>query len=396
MAIVHLLPDRDRSLRRHHPWIYTGAIARIEGTPTTGATIQVVDVGGKPMGSGAFSPHSQIAVRMWTFDPAEAVDEAFFRRRIARALAARAALPELAATNAYRLIHGESDGLPGLIVDRYGDYLVCQLTSAGADLHGGLFAALLQELCPEVKGIYERSDVDSREKEGLPPEMGLLAGAEPPPQIEIHEGACRFLVDVRKDQKTGFYLDQRDNRALVARYAAGREVLNCFAYTGAFGLHALAGGATAVVQLDSAARALTVARANAELSGLGERQSEYVEGNAFSILRDYRNAGRCFDLVILDPPKLAAHAGQVEQACRAYKDVNLLAFKVLRPGGLLFTFSCSGNLGADLFQKIVADAALDARRDAAIVHRLSQAGDHPVGLPFPEGGYLKGLLVRAH
>jgi 23S rRNA (cytosine1962-C5)-methyltransferase len=393
IATVHLLPDRDRSLQRRHPWIFDGAIAALGGSPESGETVLVCAADGRPLGHGAFSPRSQIAVRMWSFDPHEGIDEGFFRRRIAHAIAARKALPEAASTNAMRLIHAESDGLPGLVVDRYGDYLVCQITGAGAEYHGECLVDLLSELAP-CAGIFERSDVDSREKEGLAPQVGVLAGDPPPPTVLVQEGPCRYAVDIQKGQKTGFYLDQRDNRALLPAYSAGREVLNCFSYTGAFGLSALVGGAKSVEQLDSSGTALAAARANAELSGLPADRITYVEANAFAMLREYRQEGRAFDLIILDPPKLATNLTQVKQASRAYKDANLFAMKCLRPGGLLFTFSCSGNVPADLFQKIVADAALDAGRNGVLLRRLGQAADHPVALQFPEGAYLKGLLVR--
>jgi 23S rRNA (cytosine1962-C5)-methyltransferase len=295
--------------------------------------------------------------------------------------------------SALRLVNAESDGLPGVIVDRYGEYLVCQFLSVGAEYWRREIVTLLADLMP-FAGIYERSDVDVREKEGLPLATGVLAGSPPPDLIEIDEYGVRFAVDVRSGHKTGFYLDQRDNRALVAEYAEGREVLNGFAYTGAFGVWALRGGAVKVTNVESSAAALDLARRNVELNGFDAERVENVAGDVFHVLRQYRDARRQFDLIVLDPPKFADSRSQIEKASRGYKDINLLAFKLLRPGGLLFTFSCSGLVTPDLFQKIVAGAALDSGRDVQIVRRMTQAPDHPVALNFPEGEYLKGLVCR--
>ncbi len=394
MPAVILKPGREKSLQRRHPWIFSGAIEKVEGDPRSGETVEVRSAGGTPLALGAYSPHSQIAVRTWTFDPTESVSPAFFRARLTRALAARhQVFPKHLVSNAYRLVNAESDGLPGLVVDRYGEYLVCQFLSAGAEYWKREIVTLLADLLPYT-GIYERSDVDVREKEGLSPATGVLAGSPPPDFVEIDEYGCRFAVDVRGGHKTGFYLDQRDNRALVAKYAEGREVLNCFAYTGAFGVWALKGGAVEVTNVESSATALDLARRNVELNGLSASKVENTAGDVFHVLRQYRDARRQFDLIVLDPPKFAESRSQIETASRGYKDINLLAFKLLRPGGVLFTFSCSGLIPPDLFQKIVAGAALDAGRDAQIVRRLTQAPDHPVALNFPEGEYLKGLVCR--
>jgi 23S rRNA (cytosine1962-C5)-methyltransferase len=409
MPAVVLKPGRDKSLQRRHPWVFSGAIERVEGEPASGETVEVRSTDGTSLGLGAYSPHSQIAVRIWTFDPAESIAPDFFRARLTCALATRASLgfgtqsavasPSPSAiryppsASAYRLVNAESDGLPGLIVDRYSEYLVCQFLSAGAEYWKRELVTLLADLLP-FAGIYERSDVDVREKEGLPPATGVLAGSPPPDLVEIDEYGCHFAVDVRGGHKTGFYLDQRDNRALVAEYAEGREVLNGFAYTGAFGVWALKGGAVRVTNVESSTAALDLAQRNAELNGLDISKIENVAGDVFHILRQYRDARRQFDLVILDPPKFADSRSQIEKASRGYKDINLLALKLLRPGGLLFTFSCSGLITPDLFQKIVAGAALDAGRDVQIVRRLTQAPDHPVALNFPEGEYLKGLVCR--
>ena len=392
---VTLKPGREKSLLRRHPWIFAGAIAGVEGNPGMGDTVIVRSADGTPLGVGAYSPHSQIAVRLWSFDPDEAIDAGFFRQRLASALAARSGFPLTG-----RLVNAESDGLPGVVVDRYAEYIICQFLSAGAERWKAELIATIGELAPS-RGIYERSDADVREKEGLPVSVGPVRGDAPPPLVEIREGECRFWVDVVHGHKTGFYLDQRENRMLAGQYAAGRDVLNCFAYTGGFGVWALRGRAASVTHVESAASALDIARRNLELNGLDASQVEMVEGDVFQVLRRYRDSRRQFDLIVLDPPKFAESHGQIEGASRGYKDINLLAFKLLRPGGLLFTFSCSGVITPDLFQKIVAGAALDAGvygggKDlgARIIRRLGPAPDHPVALNFPEGDYLKGLICQ--
>ncbi|HSL82262.1 MAG TPA: class I SAM-dependent methyltransferase [Thermoanaerobaculia bacterium] len=393
MGRVVLEKGRERSLLRRHPWVFSGAVGAVHGSPGPGETVEVVAANGLVLGHGAFSPRSQIAVRMWTFDPEEAIDGEFLRRRLERALATREPVLAEEEPAGRRLVNAESDGLPGVVVDRYGPFLVCQLLSAGAErFREELLAALGELLSPA--GIYERSDGEGREKEGLAPAAGLVAGEEPPERIEVREGPCRFLVDVRAGHKTGFYLDQRENRALVARHAAGARMLNAFAYTGGFGLAAQAAGAASVTHVESSAAFLDEIRANAEASGLDPSAAESVEGNVFSVLRGFRAEERRFDLVVLDPPKFADSRSRVEAAARGYKDINLLACQLLAPGGHLATFSCSGVLEAALFGKIVADAALDAGRDGRILRRFAQAPDHPVSLAFPEGRYLKGLLCR--
>jgi 23S rRNA (cytosine1962-C5)-methyltransferase len=402
--VLTLKAGREKSLLRRHPWIYSGAVERIAGDPQPGDTVDVRAADGRWLARAAFSPRSQIRARVWTFTEDEPVTPDFFRNRLARALATRRSSiishqssiinhqsSVVRPPSAARLVNAESDFLPGLIVDRYADWLVCQFLSAGAEKWKREIVAALGELIPNA-GIYERSDVDVRAKEGLPPVTGVLAGAPPPELVEIEEHGCRFLVDVQRGHKTGFYLDQRDNRALLAAHASGREVLNAFAYTGAFGVLALKGGAAHVTNLDSSAAALELAQRNCELNGFDGTRTTHHVGDAFSVLRQYRDARRQFDIVVLDPPKFAESQSQVERAARGYKDINLLAFKLLRPGGLLFTFSCSGAIEPALFQKIVADAAVDAGREAQILQRMTQAADHPVALSFPEGEYLKGLV----
>ncbi len=396
MAAISLKAGREQSLRRRHPWIFSGAIQNIDGDPRPGETVLIRAPDGAFLAQGAYSPQSQIAVRVWTFDPDETVDPHFFRARLQRARAARTFLPSSPQSplSALRLVNAESDGLPGLIVDRYGEFLVCQFLSAGAEYWKREIVTLLTEFYPSV-GIYERSDVDVRAKEGLPPTTGVLAGEPPPDLVEIDEYACRFAVDVRRGHKTGFYLDQRANRTLVGEIAAEREILNCFAYTGGFGAWALKGQAAKVTNVESSAAALDLAQHNFELNQLDLSRVENVVGDVFHVLRHYRDSRRQFDLIVLDPPKFAESRTQVEKASRGYKDINLLALKLLRPGGLLFTFSCSGVVSPDLFQKIVAGAALDSGREVKILRHLTQAPDHPVALNFPEGEYLKGLVCLA-
>lgn len=392
MSTVVLKKKREDALIRRHPWVFSGAIVRVMGNPEPGETVDVVAANGKYLGKGAYSPQSQIRVRLWCFDERTEVDEGFFEQRLERALAARRAMASRF-EGACRLVYAESDGLPGLIVDRYGDFLVCQFLTAGTEYWKDRIVAILARLTV-CRGIFERSDVSVRQKEGLAPRKGVLQGEAPPDLVDIEEDGRRYQVDLVEGHKTGFYLDQRENRTFVASMAEGRRVLNAFCYTGGFGVAAMMGGAVAVTNLDSSGPALALCRANFERNGLNMDAVEMDEGSAFNRMRAYLDADRKFDMVILDPPKFSESKSQTQRSARAYKDINLQAFKLLTPGGLLVTFSCSGSVTPDLFQKIVADAALDAGKDGRILHRLSQASDHPTALPFPEGTYLKGLLVR--
>ncbi len=391
-AEVRLKADREDSAKRRHPWIFSGAIEHVAGQPVAGDTVEVRGKDGRLYGRAAYSPQSQIKARMWTFAD-EPIDAAFFRRRLENALALRRerlAEPQ----GGCRLVNAESDLLPGVVVDRYAGVLVIQLLTTGAERWRDSIAAALRELLPEATCLYERSDAESRDKEGLAPRSGLLWGEEPPEDLEIEENGCCYRVDVRGGHKTGFYLDQRDNRAWVARYAAGAEALNAFSYTGGFGIAALKAGAASVVNVDASVAALDLARVNAGRNGLDREAFQCLEGNVFSVLRAFRAENRRFDLIVLDPPKFVDSRAHLEKASRGYKDINLLACQLLRPNGLLFTFSCSGLMPGDLFQKIVADAALDAGRPAQILHRLGTPSDHPTLLAFPEGTYLKGLACR--
>lgn len=393
MTVITLKPGKEKSLLRRHPWIFSGALARPPGSLSPGETVEVRSAAGAFLARGAVSPASQITIRTWSFDAGEAIDREFFRRRLVEAGARRARFPELAGSEAVRLVNGESDGLPGLIVDRYGGFLVVQMLAAGPEYWRETLVDLLAEVFP-CQGLFERSEAAVRAKEGLPSRLGPLAGEEPPPQLTIVENGLKFLVDVRQGHKTGFYLDQRENRHQVRTFAGDRDVLNCFAYTGGFGLSALAGGAHHVTNLEISAPSLELLAANLRLNALDDGRVTNVQGDVFIELRRFAEEGRRFDLIVLDPPKFVESQGQLQRGARGYKDINRLAFKLLRTGGLLFTFSCSGLMMPDLFQKIVADAALDARREARIIRRLGQALDHPVALSFPEGSYLKGLLCR--
>jgi len=395
MAQLILFPDKERSVLRRHPWLFAGSVGRLEGRARPGDTVEVLADDLKRLGRAAYSPRSQIRARMWSFDPDESIDDAFFKRKVAQAVARRETLPELRGQDGLRLIHAESDGLPGIIADRYGDTVVLQLTSAGADKwRKAIVAALIQTTgCAR---IFERSDSDVRGLEGLEPITGWIHGEPPAGPLTIMENGVHLGIDVVGGHKTGFYLDQRDNRLLLGELSAGKTVLNCFCYTGGFSLQALAGGASGVLSIDSSGPALDQARANLALNPhLAADRADWQEADVFLALREFRKAGRTFDLIVLDPPKFAPSAAHAERAARAYKDINLLGFKLLNPGGLLMTYSCSGGIGLELFQKIVAGAALDARRDARIVKRLQGSADHPIGLAYPEGEYLKGLLVQA-
>ena len=383
-----LRPGREKSLKRRHPWVFSGAVAKVTGKPESGETIEIHSGTGEFLAVAAYSSQSQIVARVWDWAKRE-IDADFFRARIERALALRVRF--LPTSDAVRLAHAESDGLPGVVVDRYGEIVVLQLSSAGA-VHWRDALADAIETVVRPKTIFERSDADVLALEGIAPRIGMLRGAPPPAQVIVDEAGASFEVDVPHGHKTGFYLDQRANRLRLRELAAKREVLDCFAYTGGFTVNAFIGGATSVTAIDSSGPALELLARNVALNQLP--QAECIEGDVFQLLRKLRDQARSFDLIVLDPPKFAPTAAHAEKASRAYKDINLLAFKLLRPGGLLFTFSCSGGVSRDLFQKIIAGAALDARVDAQIVEQLSAGADHPVALNFPEGEYLKGLICR--
>ena len=390
MPII-LKSGREKSLLRRHPWIFSGAIHHVDEEPASGGTADLLSFNGDFLARAAYSPTSQIRARVWTFDPAEKVDADFFRGRIHAAITQRSILNLQRLTDSFRLVHAESDGIPGLIVDRYGDVLVLQSLTAGSEFWKETLADILLEETG-LSVIYERSDADVRELEGLQPVTGFLRGHLSSVIFPVVEHGLKFNVNLQEGHKTGFYLDQRMNRLRVRELARDRDVLDCFCYTGGFTVNALAGGAKSVVSVDASADALVLGRENAALNGHQAERQEWCEGDVFQVLRKFRDEVRSFDMIILDPPKFAPTSAQAEKAARGYKDINLLAFKLLRAGGILVTFSCSGGVDAALFQRIVASAALDAGVDAQIVEHLSQAADHPVALNFPEGAYLKGLV----
>jgi 23S rRNA (cytosine1962-C5)-methyltransferase len=398
MNTVTLKPSKEKSLLRRHPWVYANAIDRVDGNPVPGATVLVRAHDGRFLARAAYSPHSQIRARVWSFDETEPIDHAFFKRRVQRALAHRQTM--VRDTGAVRLIFGEADGLPGLIVDHYvaedagqRSQIVCQFMAAGVEAwKEAIVAALVGATgCPNV---YERSDVSIRQKEGLEQITGVLAGEAPSDALISSENGVRYHVDVRNGHKTGFYVDQRDNRLLVQQLAQDRDVLNCFCYTGGFSLAALKGGAKRVVSIDSSGEALALAQQNVAANGFDAERATWLDADAFKTLRRLYDEGERFDLIVLDPPKFAPSREHVDRASRAYKDINLTGLKLLRPGGLLFTYSCSGAIDSELFQKIVSGAAADARVDARILKRLGAGVDHPLLTAFPEGEYLKGLLLQ--
>ncbi len=390
MKVVKLKVKRDRPTRLGHPWIFSGAIDSVSREPALGETVLVTDAKGEALGLGAYSPESQIRVRMWTTDPKEAIDKDFFRRRLEAALAVRREMFERYDTDALRLVNAEADGLPGITIDQYGETLVGQFTTAGAECHKQTIAELMMELT-QAASFYERSDVDGRKREGLEPCTGLLAGVEPPETILIHEGKVSFEVDVRHGHKTGFYLDQRENRRLIASYAKGKTVLNTFSYTGGFGVAAMVAGAKQVTHIDVSTPALEIGKRNSERNG-AQCPVEYLNEDVFKALRTFRDKAQTFDLVVLDPPKFAETKSQAMKALRGYKDINLLGIKLVSKGGILATFSCSGAIDPAMFRMMVTEAAHDAGRKVRILHELRQAPDHVESLTFPEGFYLKGLL----
>ena len=390
MKTIRLKPGKDKSLLRRHPWVFDGAIAK--GGGDAGETVRVESAEGAFLAWGACSPRSRIRVRVWSFDEGQRIDAAFFRERLRKAIALRE--PLRIASDGVRLVHGESDGLPGLVVDRYGDILVAQFSSCGAERWKAVLADALLELTGLGK-LYERSDASARALEGLPEVKGWLRGGGETACV-IHENGWKLGLDVELGHKTGYYLDQRDSRGAMADYARRfgfQEVLNCFSYTGGFSVAALAGGARHVTSIDSSGPALEQARRNLELNGFDLARAAFLDADVNASLRRFLAEGRTFDAIVLDPPKLAPTVAHAERAARAYKDINRLAFRLLNPGGVLFTYSCSGGIGVELFQKIVASAAADAGVDAVILQRQGGTADHPTALAFPEGEYLKGLVL---
>lgn len=390
--VVRLKAGREKSVRRRHPWIFSGAVASVDNQPGRGSTVRVVSQSGEFLAWAAYSPSSQIRLRIWSFDEEPPVDAAFIQGRVARSVTLRRQLGLLGEAGACRLVFGESDGLPGLIVDRYGRHLVCQFLSAAAEFWRDTVIAALDELL-SPQSMTERSDASARTKEGLEPRRGPLRGAMPDLPVEFLAGGLRQLMDLGAGQKTGGYLDQNINRQRVAAYAGGANVLDAYAYSGGFSIAALLQGAASATLIDSSSDALKMAEQQARLNGVSDRCS-YTNASVPEELRRFRDSGRQFELIVLDPPKFVSSAQQLQSGCRGYKDINMLALQLLTPGGVLATFSCSGHVGSELFQKVVAGAALDAGREVQIIERLSQPADHPVALQFPEAEYLKGFILK--
>jgi 23S rRNA (cytosine1962-C5)-methyltransferase len=390
MKIIRLKEGKERSLLRRHPWVFDSAIAK--GSADAGETVRIESSAGQFLGWAAFSPSSRIKARVWSFDEGEHIDAAFIQTRIAQAVAARRWFN--IQSDGMRLVHGESDGLPGLIVDRYGDTLVAQFTSCGSERFKSVIADALLEITG-LSRLYERSDASVRSLEGLSEVTGWLRGAGHT-DITIREHAWQLSLDVATGHKTGFYLDQRDSRQRFAQHTRHRQfgkVLNCYCYTGGFSIAALSGGAGHVTSIDSSGPALERAAAHVKLNGFDASRTRFMDADVNASLRAFIEAGHTFDAIVLDPPKFAPTAAHADRAARAYKDINRLAFKLLVPGGELFTYSCSGGISADLFHKIVASAGTDAGVDGYISERLQGAPDHPMTVNFPEGEYLKGLVV---
>jgi 23S rRNA (cytosine1962-C5)-methyltransferase len=390
---VVLLPGKEKSLLRKHSWIFSGAIKKVTGEPGFGATVEVVSAAGTILATGAYSEKSQIRVRAWSFDPDVSINENFFLEKIKQAISTREIISDPGESNSRRLIYGENDGLPGVIADKFGDIIVIQLSTAGA-YHWR--KTIIDEIVKQTNChcLYEKSDSDVNQLEGLEEVVQIQYGSLDSSSVIIQENGLNYLFEIEGSQKTGFYLDQRNNRKLIREYSKNKRVLDCFCFSGGFTMNALTGGAEHVVAVDSSESALRLTSGNLKLNHLDEAKVELVNDNAFEYLRKLRDRGEQFDLIILDPPKFAPTTSQVERAARAYKDINLLAFKLLSPNGVLFTFSCSGGVGLPLFQKIVADAALDAGKSVQIIKYMHQAEDHPISSAFPEGEYLKGLVCK--
>jgi 23S rRNA (cytosine1962-C5)-methyltransferase len=390
---VFLNQGKDKPVRQGHPWIFSGAIRKEPKDAQPGMLVDVLDVDKKFLARGYYNPKSQIRVRVLTTDETRIIDAAFIRQRIFESIDRRAGVFSDGRTDCARLVAHESDLLPGLIVDKYGDWICFQIVTAGMELFRRDIIDALREKC-QPRGIFERSDDSVREKEGLPLRSEHCWGEMPDGPVLVHENGMKLWVDITGGHKTGFYLDQRDNRAIVGDYAAGKAVLNCFSFTGGFSVAAMRGGAKSIINVDESLPALEISRRNLESNGFATDDSQFKRADVFKLLREYRERGETFDLIILDPPKFVSSSAQIDRACRGYKDLNMLAMKLLNPGGLLATFSCSGLISRDLFQKVVFGASVDAGAQMQIIRHLSQSECHPTLLSFPESLYLKGFLLR--
>ncbi|MCI7643771.1 MAG: class I SAM-dependent rRNA methyltransferase [Lentisphaeria bacterium] len=388
---ILIKPGREKSLRRFHPWVFSGAVEPESMKSVDLPIVTVRNRQGDFLGIGSYSANSQISVRIWSFDENIPIDRNFFKMRLEQAFMLRRSVGLMTADGGCRLVSSESDMLPGFVIDKYKDFAVMQISSTGAEYFKTLVAELLVKEFG-LQGVFERSDLSVRECENLPESCGLLAGKEPPELIEINENGILFQVDIRHGHKTGFYLDQRANRRQARELASGKRVLNCFSYTGGFGVSCAVGNASEVINIDSSQSALDMCDRNMALNKISPKQYKNICGDVFSLLRKLRADKERFDLIILDPPKFVDSRKALPRACRAYKDIAILGFQLLNAGGMLMSYSCSGLMEMPLFQKITADGALDARADAEILHILGQDADHPTALNFPEGTYLKGFL----
>ena len=393
MKDIVLKPGRDKNARQQHPWIFSGAIGTVSGAIGPGEIVRVTDSKKDFISFGYFNSRSQIRVRLLEWDEKRIVDDDWWFSRIKDSVERRSGLSANGSTNAYRLVYGEPDLLPGLIVDKYADFMVVQILTAGIENLKPLIISALGELM-SPSGIYERSDAESRSLEGLPQRAGPLAGNSPPDKIAISENGFKFLVDIKSGQKTGFYLDQRENREAVSLFTDRRDVLDCFSYTGGFTINALAGGAKNIVMVDSSGPSLNLAEENLRLNGFDPAKVESIDGDVFKVLREFRSTGRSFDVVILDPPKFAPAKTDLMRALSPYKDINMVAMSILRPGGILATFSCSAAVDPQTLQTIIFWASVDAGRPVQIIKNLSQGLDHPRLASFPESEYLKGFICR--
>lgn len=392
MKKIILKKGRDKSLKRNHPWVFSGAVELTDDKIEIGETVEIYSDDKKILGVGAYSPHSQIRVRVWSFDES-VIDKNFFKTKIDDAISFRKSIVDETKYNSYRIINSESDGIPGLIVDKYDDVLVCQFVSAGAERwKKEITEILIAELNP--RAIYERSDAEIRQKEGLKPASGMLFGNLVDYEIKIKEDNISFFVNIQTGHKTGFYLDQRVNRKILQQYSQNKSVLNCFSYTGGFGIAASVAGADCVTNLDTSEEALALSERNFELNNIPKEKYAHAKADVFKELRSLKRDNQKFDLIILDPPKFVEGKNSLNKAARGYKDINMLAMQLLKNDGVLFTFSCSGLMTPELFNKIVADAAVDAETNVSIIDRLWQSPDHRVSTNFPESLYLKGLILK--
>ena len=395
MKLITLKAGRDKSAIRRHPWIFSGAIDTVSGDPEFGESVEVYAYNGDFLGIAAYSPTSQIRARFWSFFEKTKIDELFFEERLETAIQLRESRGFSISNplSAFRLIYAENDGIPGCIIDKDGEYYSVEILAAGPEKHREIIYKVLAKKTG-CKGIFERCDSDVRKKEGMEKRTGVVYGIVPETPIPMEENGIRFLIDIRNGHKTGYYLDQRDARKRIGELSSGKKVLNCFCYTGGFGLFALKGNASHVYQVDVSKSALKIAKELLIENKLPTAKATHTEADVFQYLRKCRDKGETFDLIVLDPPKFVEAKDHLQKGARGYKDINLLAMKLLSPNGMLATFSCSGLMDMSLFQKIIADAASDAKKDMQIIERFGQPADHPISLAFPEGQYLKGLLVQ--